>query len=452
MEDLFIKWRDILKEEQKKRRYVHFDRSIDLRNGADFAKVIRTIKSLKTHQFLPLIKFTKKEIRYKRVNGKACRVLKERPIMYASHLDAHIYSFYNYIWSQKYEAYIAKNDLNDAVLAYRKVNTDTDNESAKSNNNIQFAKEVFEHIQQTENAVVIIADISHFFDSLNHFYLKDRMCEIFEEHILNPEEYKVFRSLTSFRFIISNESNPDYIKFLSDKKSLLKKGDRTTPSVVFDVGRKLIRANRSTVGIPQGSPVSGLLANIYLSSFDKKISESRNDILFRRYSDDIVIVCNSKNYNEVFDNLKKYIKDCHLDINDSKVSLSKFSRSPSGQVVIDEIRDGRGSLIDKKYIDYLGFEFDGTNIFFRGKTLQRARRKGSKKIESHFRRQLPGFKHKKGRSVSVKNRRSGSYLDLAQKIMSSSSSRLTIQKNKLNTALRKKLRISKESLREKLKQ
>ena len=58
--------------------------------------------------------------------------------------------------------------------------------------------------------------------------------------------------------------------------------------------KKCIHVNRNLEnGIPQGSPISGVLANIYMMEFDlamKHLIEEENNGLYMRYSDDIIIV------------------------------------------------------------------------------------------------------------------------------------------------------------------
>ena len=56
--------------------------------------------------------------------------------------------------------------------------------------------------------------------------------------------------------------------------------------------KSLIRQNHKQYGIPQGSPISDLLANFYLIDFDKTVHGWARSILgnYYRYSDDILII------------------------------------------------------------------------------------------------------------------------------------------------------------------
>lgn len=90
----------------------------------------------------------------------------------------------------------------------------------------------------------------------------------------------------------------------------------------MDEGRFL----NSNMGIPQGSPLSPLLSNIYLDSLDKFL-ESRN-IDFVRYSDDCIVL--AKSLNEVIqikEIVRTYIKqDLQLNINEVKTVIAHINK------------------------------------------------------------------------------------------------------------------------------
>lgn len=80
-----------------------------------------------------------------------------------------------------------------------------------------------------------------------------------------------------------------------------------TPTVPAQRGGK--GANKNTVGVPQGLAISNLLAEIFLNRFDEQVNELPG-IWYRRYVDDILILCplnSSKEIgNAVCDALKNY--------------------------------------------------------------------------------------------------------------------------------------------------
>ena len=445
MDDEILRWKISLKPKQRKRTYKHFDTQIDLNNSKHLKIVCETIKNLKTHQFLPFIKFIKKEIRYRKgKTQKAERSTKERPIMYASHIDAHLYSFYAYVWSKKYEEFLKQNKIVTNVLAYRKVSCGEDSDHGK--NNINFANEVFESIQNMGDCIVIAADIQKFFDTLNHRVLKDQLCNVLGTTRLSPEEYKIFRSLTSYRYVLKESGkNNTYSKLiLQIAEGTLKKGYSNVQSV-YESGRDLIKNNKIPVGIPQGSPVSGLLANIYLSTFDYGFKEKFPHIIYRRYSDDIILVCPINEADTIYQFLLESIKVSKLVISPTKVFLTHFKKRMDGSVVCIDVKDGRRSLVRRRYLDYLGFEFNGQNVLLRGKTLQRAYKKGAAKVGDFYLRQTKDNPKKKhvNSPKPARSKKEDTYIKRSDQLMKGAGSNITSQEKKMHRFLLKKRKESK---------
>lgn len=444
MED-YLEWRASLKPKQRKRLYKHFDKVLDLDIVPDFNFVTNVLNNIKNHQFLPLVKFIKKEIRFKRGKSKQrVRSAKERPIMYASHLDAFIYSFYAHQWGKAYETFLQKEGIEDNVIAYRKKSHQKVKKPGK--NNIYFAYEVFGYIQSLGNCTVVIADISKFFDKLNHKYLKQSLCQILETERLSDDEYKTLKSLMQFRFILNDstkkKTHSSYAKFLNKVLKESKKKSSSLPEAIYELGRNgLIVENRTTWGIPQGSPLSGLLANIYMAKFDSKLVKKFPRILYRRYSDDVAIICETKDTQEVLEFLSEEIKVSHLDINPSKMTVSKFEKQSDGSVQCTEVKKGNGEILGKKFIDYLGFEFNGIVVRIRAKTLQNSYRKAHLKIKKFHNRQgdkNPRKKHSE-KSFSLKPIRKGSYLKNAEKMMNIFGKGVSTQQSNLNKFIQRKM-------------
>lgn len=448
MEEIYTQWRISLKPKQKKRTYKHFDAPLDLDNEKDFGRVVSTLKNIRTHQFLPLVKFVKKDVRYRRDKNRIVkRTKKERPIMYASHLDAHIYGFYANQWAKRYEDFVKQKNIGDNAIAYRKIVGETDNQRGK--NNIAFAQEVFEHIQDTGTCSVIIADISKFFDTLNHKILKEQVAMILGNR-LSDEEYKVLRSLTLFRYVLNDsrqKKKPStYIKFISRIARKIKQDDCSLAQAVYESGRTgVIKDNRTTVGIPQGSPLSGLLANIYMSLFDAEFVKKFPNTLYRRYSDDIAIVCSVSETESVFPFLLEAIKLYALDINPSKAFVATFRKEGTGFVLCTEVKSGDGKVLGKKFIDYLGFEFDGRTVRVRGKTLKNTYRKADKKIRKFYARQTaknPRKKHDVVKHFGIKN--NGAYIKNARRVMETVGQGIGSQQRKLSSFIRRKKIVTKQ--------
>ena len=86
---------------------------------------------------------------------------------------------------------MVKNDIDRCSGAYR---------IERGKCNIDFSHEVFEFIKEKEEAVIIIGDFTKFFDNLDHKKLKNRIEKILSSKI-NDNLYKVFKSLTKFKYV-----------------------------------------------------------------------------------------------------------------------------------------------------------------------------------------------------------------------------------------------------------
>ena len=427
MKKILQSWKNSLKGKQKKRGYQHFDKILDLDKSRDFLIVKQVIKNIENHQFLPFIKFQKKEIRYRKNEQRvAMRSQKIRPIMYASHTDAFIYSYFAFLWSEKYEDYLKKNDIENSVIAYRKI---PENSGNKNKCNIHHAKEIFEYIQNKGDCVAIIIDISNFFDSLKHRELKKQLCTILNQPKLSKAEYKIFKSLTTYRYILKNSK--EYLELILK----IQKRKRTDAETIYRLGKGSFQKNKSTIGIPQGSPLSGLMANIYLSEFDKKIKNYSQEVLYKRYSDDIILISDTKKADELFLVIKALLKEYSLSLNPAKVFFNTFLyESETGKILL-EVKDGNGKSKNRKYLDYLGFEFDGKTISIRKKTIQKAYKKAKKKIKKYHLRQTiknPKKKHQRKKSLN-RNR----YIEKSLQVMGQTESNIYSQKNKLDSFIKR---------------
>jgi RNA-directed DNA polymerase len=123
----------------------------------------------------------------------------------------------------------------------------------------------------------------------------------------------------------------------------------------------LIQKNDQQIGIPQGSPISALLSNVYLLDFDRQMSviASRTGGLYRRYSDDILWICPIGAADEIEREVYRCIGEFRLEINTGKTETSVFRHDCSGQLVSD------------RPLQYLGFVFDGKQRLVRPNTLAR---------------------------------------------------------------------------------
>lgn len=380
------------------------------------------------HSFLPFIHKTssvrkfRKEYNEKdgtviRKDGKAKRKAghKVRKLYYASHLDSMIYSYYAMEISDKYEKIIQSKEyyLHEVVNAYRSIKVNPQSKDSQCKCNIDFANDVFNLIRQYDcnEFNVLTYDVSNFFDTINHKKLLKSWCTILNESRLPRDHFNVYKNITRYSYVHINDifnefksqiytgvynqegeysnvkrkkvSKIKYLRnqnaiafcdtkqFLSVKRKLL----RSTKYFKNEIGDKKIR----NFGIPQGSPISSILANIYLLEFDCNLNKFVSSIggFYRRYSDDIVIVCPTKESESINVFLEQEIQICELEINSSKTQKFQFVRDKEflqcGQVYGDSINWN-------KNLTYLGFEFNGKTTLLKSGSLSRFYRKMKKYI------------------------------------------------------------------------
>lgn len=150
----------------------------------------------------------------------------------------------------------------------------------------------------------------------------------------------------------------------------------------------LIKENpnyRQGKGIPQGSPISGLLSNIYLLDFDKELSTFVKQIggFYRRYCDDIVVVCNQADAIVVERMAKNLIASAHLEIQPDKTVVTYFRELKGRAPRLLASKNLVGNPI-RKPMQYLGFEFDGSHSYLRSSTIARFIRNLIQKINSQI--------------------------------------------------------------------
>ena len=382
----------------KPRYYKHIDKII---KPADLKIVERKIKNknyIIHHGFYPFLSYTskfKKFIKIKDENQQSAfqRKIKSRPIKYASHIDRCIYQWYSYKINNAYNDYCNQNNLNENVIAYRTC--------LRGRTNIEFAKEAFDFIKKSQSCYILVSDFTDFFDTIDHKKLKSKLCEILNTSKLEQDFYKVFRSMTRYTYIEKDA----VLKYLNTKgvtKEMIKNNNSLFEQVSWNIAKKdlkeEIKVNKEIFGIPQGSPLSGIFANVYMIDFDKSINEyakSKNG-LYLRYSDDLIIIIPVTQSNSIKDIWQKVskIKDKYETL---KMNLDKTSGYIYDNKKIKSLhQEVKGMKNGGTTINYLGFSFDGKNVKFRDKTLTKFFYKLYRKIDSMKKREQDRlFKGKK---------------------------------------------------------
>lgn len=344
--------------------------------------------------FSPFLKILLKTPRYKyqQAEGHYDLETKIRPICFASHIDGLIFGFYAYALNKKYEIYIAQEGFSECPLAYRS------NLDGKCN--IQFSKEVFNEIKQRRNCSAIALDIKGYFDHIDHKKLKEKWIKVIGEK-LPPDQFKLYKALTEYSYVSKNSILRKYdvdLKKLAHPPSTLldlipgkkdyEKYQRLRDDRLIVTNNKPDKKTGRLFGIPQGSGMSALLSNIYLIDFDKDLNErAKNEgFFYRRYCDDILIVCESDKAKTLQNEIIEKIQDeYHLEIQDKKVELTEFRPNSKGIIRAFNKKkqlkaglpntDANNESLFYKPLQYLGFEYNGQNIYIRSSSLSRYFRK-----------------------------------------------------------------------------
>lgn len=436
----------------KIKRYPHIglplndsDRHIWIQN------YITNPEKIAKHSFLPFIHKTARVKKFRKIyNKKDGKIIKnyikgkeafrnpdekKRELFYASHLDSLVFSYYSMKLSEKYEEKIAENNLNEVINAYRSVPINPENENSSNKCNIDFANDVFKFIldyKQNEFAVIAF-DISSFFDNLDHKLLREIWAEILDTDRLSKDHFNVYKNITRF-------SHVDIVDIFDEFKSKIytrkknKKGENLairqkkidsinylrnqnaiafcTEKDFFKIKNKLLQPSKTrklkngeivyrNFGIPQGSPISSVLANIYLLHFDKVINDFMkiNHGIYRRYSDDMVIVCPLNIKDEISNLVYEEIKKFKLEIQPKKTQIFQFKRTNNKLSCGQEFETITNW--NKNFV-YLGFEFDGENVFLKSASLSNYYRKMKRTIRraKHFSSKI----HSKNKNVIFKRR------------------------------------------------
>ena len=269
----------------RSRSYLHFDVPVGLKQAL---KVVSNPQAVALHSFHPFIHFaiTQKKIKFNKDIGAIESTEKLRPIAYASHMDAHIYSYYSERLSELYEAEVRKRNIQENVIAFR----------ALGKSNVDFAHQAFVDIENQAPCSAIALDITKFFDTLDYQILKDQLTGLLQVSRLPQDYYNLFKSVTRFAQV----NRDDLYKLFGISTHNPKAGRYRVckPKEFRDVvrGGGHIVVNEAEKGIPQGSPISSLLSNIYMLEFDSSVASTVADVggKYYRYCDDILCIVPSQ--------------------------------------------------------------------------------------------------------------------------------------------------------------
>ena len=214
---------------------------------------------------------------------------------------------------------------------------------------------------------------------------------------LPPDHKAVFKSVVNYRYVGLNDTllALGYSEYDSKTKKLRYKVDpKTIPIQLCKpedfrkkiVDAKLVRKREKSYGIPQGTPITDLLANMYLLNLDiymNKYARKRNGCYFR-YSDDILLILPgdgrmARSAEKVVSRVIKQSGE-KLIVKPSKTEIvcytgDKNHKNRCYHLVGDSASKKRKQASVNEGLSYLGFRYDGAHVFIRNSTLSNLRRK-----------------------------------------------------------------------------
>ncbi|MFR8777741.1 MAG: reverse transcriptase/maturase family protein [Enterocloster sp.] len=374
-------WVDFVKHHNDTKPYAHFDLRVSL-SMPSIRKYVMDRTKIVTHSFYPFIHFEKKNSRYGKKGPK-----KPRELYYCSHLDRCVYQRYAFLLNYQYSIWACENNIDDVAIAYR------DN---LGKNNIDFAKDAFDAIRSFPQCFIFVGDFTNFFDNLEHQYLKKMMCEVLGVERLPQDYFSVFKNITRFsswdwKDIVKaageNIAERGVRKKINSKETVLTKEQ-------FQKNKKDIKKNISGVGVPQGSPISAVLSNIYMIKFDKDIKRYVicKGGIYMRYSDDFIIVLPYERDAEIADftsYIFSYVESMKglIDLQKEKTSCYTYK----DEVIYEGDQPSS--------INYLGFLFDGKSIRIRPRAITKYYYRMRRKAHTIGR---SNWTSSKGRRISAK--------------------------------------------------
>lgn len=345
--------------------YPHIGRFIDpgIKEERDF--FFKALENdLGEYSFDPLIAFEMKQIKYsEEILHPDCDCYrrskcKERPIKTASHRDRILYACWNQYLSSLHKTWLSENKILDSVSAYVP-------ETGKFNSN--YAKMAFDYLQGRSEYSAVALDVKSFFDNIPHQVLKENIKELAGSNSkLSKVDFRLFKAVTSYTYIYLDQLKLKLDQFTSGSGMYLRRSHLNWKKLrELD----LIKKNKG-VGIPQGLPCSGVLANIAMMQFDLKMTRSASDLdsIYIRYADDIFIA--SPNIN-VIQKLRGF---CQSELNTLNLPLAHKKT--------EEFNFKKGSTNHPK-VSYLGMQCQGNDVSVRPNGVNKFYKEASQFIFSY---------------------------------------------------------------------
>lgn len=388
-------WKEFVTKHSDLKLYAHFDKKSASLRHASIRHYVMDENKIAHHGFYPFIHYKYKQRKYTKNTDLQVREIKtkEREIHYCSHLDRCVYQRYSFLLNEAYNSWVNNNNISNIPVAYRNC--------FKGKSNIHFAKIAFDKIKELDNAFIIIGDFTDFFDNLDHKYLKQQLCKILNYQKLPNDFYAVFKNITKFSYcnwtdiVQKNEekiTTPGIRTKLNSKELII-----TKEQLKQLQKHKLIHKNENNKGVPQGSPISAVLSNIYMIEFDKEINKfvTQKNGLYMRYSDDFIIILPF----EIESEINEFIK-LIVDYFNNKSDLLTLQQDKTKFYIYKNKCIYKYPQNQLTHLKYLGFIFDGTNIKINPKAITKYYYRMQRKARNIVR---CNWTSSKGHQISAKN-------------------------------------------------
>lgn len=390
---------------RKIKHYPHFDAPIPL---SEIEELVNDPIAVARHKFYPFFLYENswQPFRLRDTSSGKKPEIKSRPIRYAARKDAYILTHYREILSEKCEGRLKDFGIADCPIAYRALKK----AHGGGKCNIDFAKDAFDTIKSLPNSIVVALDIKGYFENLDHRQIKTIWQDLLGVTSLPEDHFTVFKNITRYHVVdqkdvlrrlgilvtssdqgyprdvykMAKKDMPRQLCTPSEFREKIAGGDINLPSIIR--GNTLQDGSIASFGIPQGAPISDLIANFYLIDFDVAMNDYAKSIggTYVRYSDDILIISPSAattNIEATSDSTKiestarNLISQYggNLTIKESKTCVAQYVRD-GNRLNHRHIKGDQG----RNGVEYLGFRFDGAKVYIRDSTMSRLYRKVSR--------------------------------------------------------------------------
>ncbi|MCB1057477.1 MAG: hypothetical protein KDD11_18410 [Acidobacteria bacterium] len=369
----------------RSRSYAHFDRPL---SRARAENLVTTPEKVARHSFWPLILNPKRVVSLRsNVTGSRQRHIKLRPIAFAAHSDSHIFSYYARILTSRLEE--EYEGIGETfALAYRRF--------APPRCNLHFAQSAFEEISREAPKDVIAIDVEAFFDSIDHSLLKTAWRKLLGVDRLPSDHFAVLHACTRDYAIdlprlrealggeVRRRAGKGGYPICDPAKFRENVVPRIQPrhQLVQLLKKKEIDDGDPHLGIPQGLPISAVLANLYMLDADKILVSKISALggTYRRYSDDILVIIDPDHSRQAEEFVYKELGKVHLSANKKKTRRHRFSVLENRLCcrALDEERNEHS----ESAVSYLGLTFDGSRTAIRDSTVSRFLKKAKSAIRN----------------------------------------------------------------------